>query len=784
MKKIAPITKLIDFDIKYEYILSKNKKIYFLRFMPPNTSIMTNEDFESEVLNLQRLIDSLNIPFQIFATDKTEDFSENKKYYQSLNKKYYHLTSDIIQSIESIEVSSISVQRAYYLIFKLNENEDISKIYNIIVSKGFSIYIAQKKEITLLMRNYILREFTSFDIDYLDFELKESYEKLKKKKGEYDDYFKSELVKRLSPNRMSFRLTETMQNNLFRRTIMIKNIPSKNELGYIKDISQIRNTTFSMHISPMPKSLVTKLTNVQMNNKKSIRNNLTTEKIESEQDQNDITEFYKQIARNKNGVYYVNIFIEFYGKSIESLNNKLKDIDSTLQGLGITYEVLVEEQKEGFLSVYPIGQDNYIISANNIPSNTLASMYPFSYSSRNDVFGMILGESLDGGNMIVDFNNRDSNITNGNYTIAGTSGQGKTYLQKKILSQSIIQGDSCFVLDPEDEYCDMFRNLGGTVINCADGRVKINPFEVRTLKNEDDLDDKNEIYESEGFKKEKVFFQHLSWLKDFFTVLFPNIQDKELQALMIIIKDIYDRHNINEKSDFNSIHSNDYPTFTNVYEYILNQVENNLNDHIMITQDILKSLLLMLKDCYDGALGFLFNGHTNIENKDIICFSLLDLLTGSKDRTQAVLFNIMTYVWNRISKKEKRVLFAVDELYLLMNKNNMVIATYLRDFTKRSRKYEAKIGTATQNLGDFLDPEMKHISMGIFNNTAFKFIFYPEKVDLSVAKDMLKLSDGETKKISTSNKKHCLLKAGKDVYYMKVGTLPFESFLFGTASGR
>ncbi len=49
---------------------------------------------------------------------------------------------------------------------------------------------------------------------------------------------------------------------------------------------------------------------------------------------------------------------------------------------------------------------------------------------------------------------------------------------------------------------------------------------------------------------------------------------------------------------------------------------------------------------------------------------------------------------------------------------------------------------------------------------------------------MLKLSYSETKKISTFNKKHCLLKAGKDVYYMKVSTLPFESFLFGTASMR
>ena len=191
----------------------------------------------------------------------------------------------------------------------------------------------------------------------------------------------------------------------------------------------------------------------------------------------------------------------------------------------------------------------------------------------------------------------------------------------------------------------------------------------------------------------------------------------------------------------------------------------------------------MLRDTYDGSLGYIFNGHTNVSNSHIIDFDINTLLMGSRSRMQAVIFNIMTYVWNRIAQRREKIVFAVDELSLLLDRKNPVIAQYLRDFSKRARKYGAVIGTATQQIQDVDDPEIRHITRPILANTSFKFLFYPDHSGIDTVKDMLKLTDGEVKCISKPKMGHCLLKAGDDKYYIHIGELPYEKKLFGKLSG-
>ena len=191
----------------------------------------------------------------------------------------------------------------------------------------------------------------------------------------------------------------------------------------------------------------------------------------------------------------------------------------------------------------------------------------------------------------------------------------------------------------------------------------------------------------------------------------------------------------------------------------------------------------MLRDVYDGSLGYIFNGHTNIKNDTIIDFDINSLLTGSKNRMQAVIFNIMTYVWNRIALRKEKVLFGADELSLMLDRNNPIIAQYFRDFIKRARKYDAIIGTATQQIGDVDDPLIRHITRPILSNTSFKFVFYPDQSDIDIVRDILKLSDGEVNCISKPKQGHCLLKAGDEKYSVQIGVLPYEKELFGKLSG-
>ena len=146
---------------------------------------------------------------------------------------------------------------------------------------------------------------------------------------------------------------------------------------------------------------------------------------------------------------------------------------------------------------------------------------------------------------------------------------------------------------------------------------------------------------------------------------------------------------------------------------------------------------------------------------------------------QAVIFNIMTYVWNRIAQRREKIVFAVDELSLLLDRKNPVIAQYLRDFSKRARKYGAVIGTATQQIQDVDDPEIRHITRPILANTSFKFLFYPDHSGIDTVKDMLKLTDGEVKCISKPKMGHCLLKAGDVKNYNNLGEVVYVTKFLG-----
>lgn len=203
----------------------------------------------------------------------------------------------------------------------------------------------------------------------------------------------------------------------------------------------------------------------------------------------------------------------------------------------------------------------------------------------------------------------------------------------------------------------------------------------------------------------------------------------------------------------------------------------------MLTKEMIVEVLLYINDPTFGELSSIFNGTTTIDvtGNPLICFSMGALLEGSEQRLQAVENNLNTYIWSIVLQRKFQVLLSFDELYLYLEQPLM--AKYISYFARRSRKYNACIGVATQQLGDCLDESVRKYSSPIINMSSFKFLFYSGQVDLQVMQEALKLTDGEAACISVSNKRHCLLKAGNGKYYMEIGTLPFEAELFGSKGG-
>lgn len=776
MKSKLPMQELLQFRFGENGIYGgkDGKELFrFYRYYPPNTDVMTDGEIAEEIEQLCRLFDSLRCPFVMFGTDKVEDMSALKAYYRSQPRQYDHIIADVINEIESTEARSSAVQRAYYFIYKAqNEDDDI---YTLIAGKGYKVDRVKNEELAVLLRNYLVREFTNVDLYTIAEEVKNYPDMVRAKPAVYN----KEIMRRLCPNRIDFTKDHAEQSGVLRRTLMIKNFPSQIPPRALYMVASMRNTSFTMRLTPLQKDSARKLINEQLRNKAVMAGkHQATEQIDAMQEANDIQNFYSEITRNQNTVYSINIYIEIYGKTLDELNDLEQQVKIELAGAGITYDQLAYEQRDAFSSVQPLGSDRFLLCSNNLPSKTAAALYPFSYSSLVHPHGMPIGRTDRGGPVYVDIFQRDDQITNGVFFISGSAGQGKSYLQKKILTFQVVRGVHCYIMDPENEYSDVTRGLGGVVIDCASGHHKINVFEVRRIKLEDDDEDTDL---PEIASDSPMFLQHLSWLKDEFRIMMPEIPDTTLRALMILVQGMYASVDIDQQTDFSQLRHEDYPTFSTLYAYVEKQMKKS--DYPMLTKEMIVEVLLYINDPTFGELSSIFNGTTTIDvtGNPLICFSMGALLEGSEQRLQAVENNLNTYIWSIVLQRKFQVLLSFDELYLYLEQPLM--AKYISYFARRSRKYNACIGVATQQLGDCLDESVRKYSSPIINMSSFKFLFYSGQVDLQVMQEALKLTDGEAACISVSNKRHCLLKAGNGKYYMEIGTLPFEAELFGSKGG-
>ena len=94
------------------------------------------------------------------------------------------------------------------------------------------------------------------------------------------------------------------------------------------------------------------------------------------------------------------------------------------------------------------------------------------------------------------------------------------------------------------------------------------------------------------------------------------------------------------------------------------------------------------------------------------------------------------------------------------------------------------IGVATQQLLDCLRPDIAAYTTALFNNSTYKFLFHPGKIDMALVQEKLALTPGEANVIAQPHQGYCLVKAGRDRYYVHIEKMPYEDELFGTGGGK
>lgn len=285
----------------------------------------------------------------------------------------------------------------------------------------------------------------------------------------------------------------------------------------------------------------------------------------------------------------------------------------------------------------------------------------------------------------------------------------------------------------------------------------------------------------EAFRKATRLSQHISYLKDFFRV-YKDFNDAQIDALEILLTRLYGKFGIHDNTDYDKLKAEDYPIMADLYEIVENEyMKYEKGSKSLFTEDLLRELCLGLNSMCVGAESKFFNGHTNISDDKFICFGVKGLMEANKKFKDAMLFNILSYMNHKLLTKG-HTSASIDELYLFLT--NLTAIEYIRNASKRVRKKESSIILASQNIEDFLLPEIKEFTKPLFSIPTHQFLFNGGNINARDYIDALQLEESEFDLIKYPERGTCLFKCGNERYLLQVKAPDYKAKLFGEAGGR
>lgn len=520
------------------------------------------------------------------------------------------------------------------------------------------------------------------------------------------------------------------------------------------------------------------------NKMKSTANDMT-DSVEAEGNLQDVIDLLAGLRKSRECLLHCAVFIELKAKSPESLRELQNETLMELARAKITVDRLTLRQKEGFLSVLPFGANQFgTLYERVLPASSAANFYPFAFSGKTDANGFYIGKDKYGTNVIVDLDRRAEDKTTSNVLILGNSGQGKSYLMKLLLTNIRESGKKVICLDPESEYEELCKNLGGCYIDFLSGEYKINPLEPKAwTETTGETSGKEESTENcpEAFKKVTRLSQHIAFLKDFFKA-YKDFDDTQIDTIEILLTKLYDKFGITDETDYMQKTAKDYPTMSDFYALCEEEYHSyDKEKKYLYSEETLQEVCLGIHSMCVGAESKYFDGHTNITSDDFLCFGVKGLLESNRRLKDAMLFNILSYMSNKLLG-EGNTAASIDELYLFLT--NMTAIEYIRNAMKRVRKKDSSVILASQNIEDFLLPSIREFTKPLFSIPTHQFLFNAGQINPKEYMDALQIEPSEFELIRYPERGTCLYRCGNERYLLEVIAPEYKAELFGKGGGR
>ena len=626
------------------------------------------------------------------------------------------------------ELNNILKQYAseYYIVIYGKDELDLENTAVNIASEinkcGLRTKVLEKRPVAIFLKYCYFRNFDEREINDLP-----------------DD----KLIEWIMPNSIEFKSNRYIVDGIEASVLSVADYPLRVKNAWGANVFNIPNTKVVMHIRPVDKYKAIKRIDKCIGEMelRQVTSEQASEANTAQIHRHSMVALLDSLQAENESLLDVTMTITAYNYLNDA--NYKKSVRRSLLTGNFKPSMMYGLQLDAFKSadISPVSVlGNY---ENGINSSSLAAVFPFVRNSVLDENGIMLGENMD--NRCPFFLNiwkRGSMYQNSNAMIIGQSGAGKSFFLKSLITNEWSNGTRILVLDPEDEYITLTRNLKGNIIDV--GRAKegrINPFHIYKILTEDG-----------GPAEPSVTFNtHLKMLESFFKIVLVGASSDIIELINNLAVETYRRKGITEETDFETLGANDFPIFSDLLETLRIERDNSGKDGF--SHRDYRTAELYLQKFVTGRYSDIWNSPSTLSvDADIINFSFQSLFANKNNVVaNAQMLLVFRFIEQEIINareankygKNLKTMIIVDEAHLYLDAKYPIALDFFYSMSKRIRKYNGSFIPATQNIADWnANEELRSKTSAILKNSQYMFIFKLSAPDMKDVVEIYKAGDG------------------------------------------
>src|SRR3989344_2721118 len=703
----------------------KNKRLSIIKVEPINFSIKNQKEKDLIIVQFQKLLNSFDFPIQIvIATD-----SLNLDYYlQCLEKraeKYVELFNNYKEYLHSIITTNSLLNRSFYLVIPEKENLSIqtSVCEKLLTNMNLKFKTLKNEELTQCLSSFFNDIYSDED-----------------KPINQKDYLHCSVA----PKQIINHANEIQIGNKIARTIAVKGYPRAVEEGFLDKIVTLNGDfDLAIHVEPYP--IETMMLNLNKELQKQ-RGDLWT--MENKGEINPVLEIkyqdtknvLEQLQKGNEKLFNVSLYITCKGKTIEELNLLSKKVESELNSLMMIPSIPTYEMHKGIKSAIPLGVDELKIKR-NVTTKPLSAFFPFtSQFLQVDESGIWFGLNKNNIPIIKDI----FKLYNANGLVLASSGGGKSYFTKLMISRLLLNNTKVMVIDPQSEYVELVKQFGGELITISrsSGTI-INPLDLM----------------GHDFDEKKLT------LLDLFPVMIGPTSDIQKAVLDRALTVIYDAKGI----------TNDKKTWKReppIMGDLLNQLNKMSKTATQVEKETYRSLINRIEMYVTGVFKFL-NCQTNLNFQNrFVCFNIGDMPNQVKP---CIMFLVLDYVYMKMKKDIERKVLVIDEAWSLLQRTED--ESYIFKIVKTCRKFNLGLLLITQDVADLLKNDA---GKALLNNSEYTLLLRQKPSIIDLVEKTFRLSSLEREKLLTASTCEGILIISNEHSEIKIVASPSEHTVITT----